>query len=75
MPETTEHRKPVRLASAAFQAALAEKWDVAQRALQRISDECGEEGLAEVVFPAGLVSAETAGSPQDGGPDHGGSDA
>lgn len=40
-----EHSKPVRLASAAYQAALAGKLEVAGRYLQRISDECGGEGL------------------------------
>lgn len=47
MPEVREHSKPVRLATAAFQAGLAGKWDAAQRALQRLSDECGAEGLCD----------------------------
>ncbi|HEV2927568.1 MAG TPA: hypothetical protein VGW74_02665 [Propionibacteriaceae bacterium] len=50
MPETTEHRKPIRLAANAFHAALAQKWDAAQRALQRINDECGPEGLADALI-------------------------
>jgi hypothetical protein len=40
-----EHSKPVRLASAAFRAALAYKTDSALAYVQRISDECGGEGL------------------------------
>jgi len=43
--EQTEHSKPVRLAAAAFQAGLAGKWRAAERAVQRIGDECGEEGV------------------------------
>jgi hypothetical protein len=42
----SEHSKPVRLAGAAYHAALAGKWDAAGRSLQRISDECGGEGLS-----------------------------
>ena len=40
-----EHSKPVRLASAAYHAALADKTDSALAYVQRISDECGGEGL------------------------------
>lgn len=40
-----EHSKPVRLASAAFQAALADKTERAARLVKRISDECGGEGI------------------------------
>jgi hypothetical protein len=38
------HSKPVRLAAAAFQAALADKVDTASNCIQRINDECGGEG-------------------------------
>lgn len=40
-----EHSKPVRLAAAAFYAALANDPKKAVRYIQRISDECGGEGL------------------------------
>ena len=40
-----DHRKEVRLAGAAFQAALAGKWRSAERFVKRISDECGGEGM------------------------------
>ena len=39
------HSKPIRLASAAMQAALASKHDSAVSYLQRINDECGGQGL------------------------------
>lgn len=60
MLETTEHRKPLRLASAALQAALAMKWDAAQRALQRLSDECGPEGLYDALVALCDTVAEHA---------------
>lgn len=40
-----EHSKPVRLAAAAYHAALANDQHKAVRYLQRISDECGGGGL------------------------------
>lgn len=43
---TIEHSKPVRLAAAAWQYALADKYESAGRMVKRISDECGGEGLA-----------------------------
>jgi hypothetical protein len=41
----TQHSKPVRLAAAAFQAALAGKSDAAIHYVQRINDECGGHGI------------------------------
>lgn len=40
-----DHSKPIRLATEAFHAALAGNPAKAGRYLQRISDECGGEGL------------------------------
>jgi hypothetical protein len=40
-----EHRKDIRLAAAAYRAALEDKWDTATHYVKRISDECGGEGL------------------------------
>jgi hypothetical protein len=40
-----EHSKPIRLATAAFHAALSNEPVKAGRYLQRISDECGGDGL------------------------------
>src|SRR4051812_1711654 len=40
-----EHSKPVRLASLALHHALAEDWPKVGRAMQRLSDECGGEGI------------------------------
>lgn len=40
------HSKPARLAHAALSAALADKWATATRAIQRINDECGGDGLS-----------------------------
>lgn len=42
---TQPHSKPVRLAGAAFQAALADKMDAAANYVVRVSDECGGEGI------------------------------
>lgn len=39
------HAKVVRLAHAAYQAALEMKWAKAVRYIQRIGDECGGEGV------------------------------
>ncbi|HEX6681524.1 MAG TPA: hypothetical protein VF062_01930 [Candidatus Limnocylindrales bacterium] len=56
MPEITtttdqaEHSKPIRLARTALDAAMAGRWDAAQRALQRIGEECGDDGLGSAVL-------------------------
>jgi hypothetical protein len=41
----SEYSKPVRLAAAAYHAALAGQWQKAGRAVERISDECSGEGI------------------------------
>lgn len=45
----SEHSKPVRLATAALRAALADDWPKASRAVQRLSDECGGQGLNQAL--------------------------
>jgi hypothetical protein len=50
MPDQTAHSKPVRLAATAFHAGLAGKWNIAQRAVQRIADECGGEGIGDALL-------------------------
>lgn len=40
-----EYRKEIRLARAAWMAALADKWDAATRYVVRLDAECGGEGL------------------------------
>lgn len=47
---SAEHSKPVRLASTAFDAALAGAWPKAARAIVRINDECGGEGLGAALL-------------------------
>lgn len=46
---TPEHSKPIRLAAAAYHAGKANRWDTAQRAIQRLSDECGPEGVNDAM--------------------------
>lgn len=46
MTATASHSKPVRLAGAALNAALARQWPRAERALQRLNAECDSHGLA-----------------------------
>lgn len=41
-----DHRKPVRLASAALQAAIAGKWKTVESTMQRLGTECDSGGLA-----------------------------
>jgi hypothetical protein len=48
MPE--EHSKPVRLATVAYHAALAGKWESAARAIKRISDECGGDAIVTALI-------------------------
>ncbi|GLY21669.1 hypothetical protein [Micromonospora sp. NBRC 101691] len=50
MPATANHSKPVRLAAAALDAALARQWPRAERALQRLNAECDSEGLATALI-------------------------
>ena len=45
MAGMTDHRKEVRLAQAALASALSGKREASHRYVQRISDECGGEGL------------------------------
>jgi hypothetical protein len=40
-----QHGKAVRLATNAYHAALAKDWRKAERALARLNEECGAEGL------------------------------
>lgn len=44
------HSKPVRLAAAALDAALAQQWPRAERALQRLNAECDRHGLATALI-------------------------
>lgn len=46
----SEHGKPFRLATTAYQAALAGRSQAAVDAIQRINDECGGEGLNEALM-------------------------
>lgn len=46
---TPEHSKPIRLAAAAYHAGRANKWDTAERAVKRLSDECGPEGVNDAM--------------------------
>lgn len=41
-----EHSKPVRLASAALQAAIAGKWKTVESVMHRLGAECDSHGLA-----------------------------
>lgn len=50
MTQPASHSKPVRLAAAALDAALAEKWPRAERALQRLNAECDSHGLATALI-------------------------
>lgn len=43
------HRKVLRLAGSALQAACAGRWDAASTYVTRISGECGAEGVAAVL--------------------------
>jgi hypothetical protein len=43
--ERRQYSKSVRLAGAALHAAMGDQWEKVGRCLQRISDECGGEGL------------------------------
>lgn len=47
---TASHSKPVRLAAAALDAALARQWPRAERALQRLNAECDSGGLADALI-------------------------
>jgi hypothetical protein len=44
-PLTTTERHAIRLAVDALKAARSHDWDTATRAMQRIGDECGPEGV------------------------------
>lgn len=50
MTTTADHSKPVRLAAAALDAALASQWSRAERALQRLNAECDADGLATALI-------------------------
>ena len=41
-----DHRKPVRLAEAVLQAAIAGKWKTVESTMQRLGTECDSNGLA-----------------------------
>ena len=49
MPDAA-HSKPRRLARAALIAAIDQRWNAAERAIQRVSDECGGAGLGEAIL-------------------------
>lgn len=42
--------KPIRLAGAALTAGIDDKWDAANRYVQRINDECGPDSLPYVLM-------------------------
>lgn len=60
-----QYSKPVRLAGAALHAGLANKWETAARYVERISVECGEEGLgtALMAWCDAYVDHSTGGNP------------
>ena len=64
-----EHSKPIRLARAVLMAAVDNNWPKAQRAFERLADECDEEGLGEAVLAwCSTVVAHVCGGTWDGKP-------
>lgn len=47
---SAEHRKPVRLATDAYHAALAKDWPKVERVFARLNNECDSEGLATALI-------------------------
>jgi len=47
---TDEHRKPIRLATEAYHAALAKDWKKVERVLNRLTRECDSEGIASALI-------------------------
>lgn len=45
-----EHRKPIRLATEAYHAALAKDWPKVERTLNRLTRECDSEGIASALI-------------------------
>ena len=64
-----QHSKPVRLAAAALQAALADNWPAAGRYVKRIDDECrdGGIGVALMAWCDTLTDHATDGQIEDEG--------
>lgn len=66
---TRPHSKPIRLAAAVLYAAVENNWPKAQRAFERLADECDEGGLGEaILYWATVPIAHTFGGTWDGTP-------
>lgn len=64
-----EHSKPIRLARAVLMAAVDNNWPKAQRAFERLADECDEYGLGEALMAwTSTVIAHVSGGTWDGKP-------
>lgn len=64
-----EHSKPVRLASAVLYAAVDNDWPKAQRAFERLANECDSYGLGEALMAwCSTVLAHVCGGTWDGTP-------